>query len=68
MELATKVNGLLGVDIPWHLKASYEAWATMENRWKPVLMGNGESAPNSTGLLYTARHFPWKSMAPITES
>jgi TonB family protein len=24
MELAKKVNGLLGLDIPWHLKATYE--------------------------------------------
>ena len=24
MELAGKVNGLLGLDIPWHLKATYQ--------------------------------------------
>lgn len=26
MELAKKVNGLLGLDIPWHLKATYEVF------------------------------------------
>jgi TonB family protein len=26
MELAEKVNGLLGLDIPWHLKATYEVF------------------------------------------
>jgi hypothetical protein len=27
MDLARKVNGLQGLDIPWHLKASYEVFA-----------------------------------------
>jgi hypothetical protein len=26
MELAKKVNGLLGLDIPWHLQATYEVF------------------------------------------
>jgi TonB family protein len=26
MELAERVNGLLGIDIPWHLKATYEVF------------------------------------------
>ena len=27
MDLARKVNGLQGLDVPWHLKASYEVFA-----------------------------------------
>ncbi len=26
MELATKVNGLKGLDVPWHLKATYQVF------------------------------------------
>ena len=55
MELAEKVNGLHGLDIPWHLKASYEVFGL---DGKPTDTGTYEEWRVSTKQYRLALHSP----------
>jgi hypothetical protein len=68
MDLARKVNGLQGLDLPWHLKASYEVFGADGKSSDTGPMSDGGLTPASTGSLCTVPPFPRKCMARIMVS
>ena len=71
MELATKVNGLKGLDVPWHLKATYQVFGP---DGKQTEKGTYEEYGTDHGTFRTGDHgwlrrplssIPWMIERPI---